>query len=154
RVKSSLANRDIQPRILSTLLRGLTVEVPVEDVRIVKLVGLPPGQTIFDVTRALRSELSGEEAKVSPNHVLIPAAEGHSCPMGPPEPAPAPPVTQPSGPPPNVTLIDSGYIWQPGWGANPLGAYSDLHQHYAQWLPANPSTVSVFGVFGAGGWGP
>jgi thermitase len=123
-VRDYLKRERIPWKLITTLLTDI-VESPNEDVEILE-VELPRGETIFDVTRHIRHDvdaLHGDE--VSPNHVLVPAAESHSCPWGPPKPAsghldppPAGTISQ------KITVIDSGYQWfSDKWGKNPLRRY-------------------------------
>jgi subtilase family protein len=117
----------LQWDIITTLLAGLPEKGHAShDVDILQ-VHLQPGQNIFQVTHQLRSHLP-HPRDVSPNHVLIPAPTDASCPDGPPHPSrivgtlsPAPPGVQPV----HVTVIDSGYQWDPAWvtAPNPIAGY-------------------------------
>ena len=55
---------------------------------------LPVATDIFHVTEGLRTalagELKGQPGRISPNHVLVPAMDDHSCPNGPPVPSGSP----------------------------------------------------------------
>jgi hypothetical protein len=85
----------------------------------------------------------GAYSRVSPNHVLIPAAFDHGCPWGPPAPnaalAGGNPISLPTREDPAVpvTVIDSGYQWNDsGWPQNPLSSrLADPHPRGAELLP-------------------
>ncbi len=106
---------------------------------------------IVEVARGLRAEVG--PGNVSPNHILIPAAWGHSCPSGPPSPVPnAPRLPRPARPYQPVTVIDSGYQWDPNWGDNPLetmgrGAIPEQEAEYldqaGNWQPGIPDELDV-----------
>src|SRR2546421_262409 len=73
--------------------------------------------------------------------VLAPAPADHTCPAGPPTPT-DPGALQPSpGPPQRVTIIDSGYQWDPNWGQDPFNAYGQVAPAGAEWVAT-------------GGWAP
>jgi hypothetical protein len=121
-VQEWLAERGIERRLLheegAPNLPGLEAE---DDVDIVQLT-LPKDRDVFSVVAELRRELlRGAPDDVSPNHILVPASWGNACPSGPPSEydgaVPGPPT---DGFTPQITLIDSGYQWQEGWGDNPL----------------------------------
>jgi thermitase len=115
-VLSRLAADGISATKITSLLAPL--DLPKIDVDILT-VKLPAPNDIVPIARRLRAEFGS--ANVSPNHVLVPAFFGHSCPYGPPSPIRHAPVLAPAVPPfQPVTVIDSGYQWDQAWGANPL----------------------------------
>jgi thermitase len=117
----------------------------------------PRGRDIFGLTGDIRAELdpvagSGGGRSVSPNHILVPANEDHSCPYGPPWPSDEAGVIAPViGPTKNVVIIDSGYQWNSAWGANPLDAYaggvtftqSERLADPGGWVPGTPDTLDA-----------
>jgi thermitase len=145
-VHEALRQLEIESTPITTMMTGITpVNHSSDDVEILR-VDLPPrGRTIFDVTADVRSYLSAQHPqddlakKVSPNHVLIPANESHSCPYGPPAPTTTRGFPVPKGNPPKpiaITIIDSGYQWNTGgaeWGANPLAPFVTASER-AEWI--------------------
>jgi hypothetical protein len=104
------------------------------DVEILHVDLAKDGPDIFEITRDIRNNvLPNNRRGVSPNHILIPANEDHSCPYGPPVPADEAGELAGSGAQHRrVTIIDSGYQWDAAWGANPLGNGIALRR--AEWL--------------------
>jgi hypothetical protein len=168
RVQNSLQDLGIGWRVVERLFAGTQFPdgTPLE---VVDVYELRPRKEhdrefdVFDLVERLREPLNPEDKrKVSPNHVLIPAPEWHSCPSGPPNP-PQPPLgpggnrqlEQPSGPTVPVTVIDASYLWSPWWDnmghppgfaitrANPL----DVRGHMTvigtrgSWSALHPPTV-------------
>ena len=78
-----------------------------------------------DVAEAVwevRGVFEGKPEEVTPNHVLIPAANYHTCPWSPPNPSdPAPLDLEPHDPLVTVTVIDSGYQ-----AASPIASWVDV----------------------------
>jgi hypothetical protein len=119
---------------------------PDNNVEIWKLRDIDRDREPPDVARlvwSIRKEFLEEEGlagQVAPNHVLIPAGDYHSCPFGPPYPAP------PRTPPRmdertmKVAVIDSG--WENSGPASTLVVGHD----YAEWLAPLPG--------GGFGWTP
>ena len=155
-VGNYLKRKKVTARLLTTVFAKLPNPLKLEDVAILKLVP-PPGETIFSLVADLRKQvLSGQPAKASPNHVLIPAANELWCPFGPPAPVS---TVQPSSPKGTeevqVTVIDSGYIWAPPssgtpWGPNgsvndnPLHGLTTSYQvHEADWLSLNSTQTTA-----------
>lgn len=123
-VHDALDDLGIGWRPITTLLSGIETN-PKEDVEILE-VTFRDGSNIFELTQNLRTHVvSHDPARVSPNHVLIPApVEDHSCPWGPPQPtAKGDLAERPDAPPLRITVIDSGYQWFDVWGQNPLESY-------------------------------
>ena len=145
RVTKFLEQQKIHQEVLGTVLDGVPPKPGSEDVRIVKIKP-PAGRDVFETVRIARKELKlekDEAGKVSPNHVLIPANFSHGCPWGPPLPVGGAPTLDPmSGPSAAVTIIDSGYQWDPGtMGVNPLDAFAPLG-----------GAVSLADFLGPAGW--
>jgi thermitase len=132
-----LSRRGMAPRLIAKLLDpgadttgGNLTPLHEENVEILN-VNPPSGKDIFDVVDELRADtLRSDPRKVSPNHILIPANEDHSCPWGPPEPydpttgANELNETDRHTRLRRVTIIDSGYLWKKAWGKNPLDVYT------------------------------
>jgi len=138
RVRQFLTGIGVKWTLLRTVFDGLPNPGKFEDVGIFK-VQLPPKETVFTVTQQFRSSklLSGiPDNKMSPNHVLIPAANGDWCPHGPPSPVSTVPTSSPLGDPGvDITVIDSGYMWPSAWGSNPLLSHcSNVYPREADWL--------------------
>jgi hypothetical protein len=95
---------------------------PIDDVILVRLTS--HNKNAFEVLDHLHQTLPAlakANRAVTPNHVLVPASLGHSCPFGPPiQPASSVPVPAPSSPIIDVAVIDAGYWWDESWGQNPL----------------------------------
>ena len=112
----------VHPNVVTVFGDGLPDDVEIW--KITNIAHLPASQNVFSITDQIRlSQLAGQETRISPNHVLVPAPNGGNCPDGPPHPAPLPlPPVPPKIVPQNlpVAVIDAGYQWQQGWGANPL----------------------------------
>jgi hypothetical protein len=127
-IQSFFAEQDLKPMLVTTLFADRVQDDGVEDVHLVRLAGRKPA--LVSLVERLRAEhLVDDPGAVSPNHILIPAANGDGCPYGPPSqytgtiPPPVPPAAQPeNGFSPAFTLIDSGYMWDNAWGDNPLDA--------------------------------
>src|SRR5262245_17079284 len=138
RVLNALDAMNIEPPArLATLFEKLERTGGVEDVHLLQL-RLPEGLDIVALTRRLRELDIGDPRKVSPNHVLVPANVGHSCPNGPPSPVQQvgqlPPRTAPLYP---VAVIDSGYQWDSGSPiTNPLDVLNGgpIPEHEADFL--------------------
>jgi hypothetical protein len=135
---------------LTTLLTGLKTS-PAPDVTVYEHAPFPQGkkgaQDVVGAARKLRKLVPGDERQVSPNHVLVPASLGHSCPFGAPSPVNGTPSLQaPLKPELDVTVIDSGYQWDyERWGANPLGSRvnhteADWLSPLSGWQPGDPDT--------------
>ena len=148
RVLDWLAAQKIAAAQLAAVFAGL--DVPGDDVHVLKLK-LSPKNDIVEVARGLRAEVGPGD--VSPNHVLIPAMWGHSCPYGPPRPViKIPKLALAARPFQPVTVIDSGYQWNPAWGQNPLdklgpGAVTEREAEYIDlagaWAPGIPDRPDV-----------
>jgi hypothetical protein len=134
----------------TTVFEGLPNPGGFDDVDIVALQ-FPPGstKTVFSITHDLRTSgaLTKFPSSVSPNHVLIPAPNEFWCPYGPPAHLPVTPVSYPGGMQgADVTLIDSGYIWDhQHWDVstnphgNPLDSLTtNLDLNEAEWLQQYP----------------
>jgi hypothetical protein len=122
-VRGWLAGEGLEPQLLHGEGRRnlIGLDDPDADIDLVQLT-LPPDRDVFSVVAELRGGLlAGAKDDVSPNHVLVPASWGDGCPSGPPTEydgdLPGPPL---DGSSPGITLIDSGYQWNPDWGDNPL----------------------------------
>ena len=151
-VAQYFAKQHIAYRKLTTVFAGLPNPGPYDDVDIIEYV-VPQGstKTVFDITHDLRAPAKGALATspslVSPNHVLIPAPNEYWCPYGPPAHLPHAPVSYPGGMAGvDITVIDSGYIWDPSWSAagsgldNPLDHLTtDYPVNEAEWLSRGPS---------------
>jgi hypothetical protein len=125
--QAQLREKGVESYPITSLMTGLGTSQNGEDVFILHLDFVTYRGDVFALTEELRAdspEVQQHPRKVSPNHVLIPAVEDHSCPYGPPKPkkkketlkAPAP-----SGQRKRVVIIDAGYQWRSNWGSNPLG---------------------------------
>lgn len=116
----------IQPNPVTVFGDGLPNDIEIW--KITNIAQLPASHDVFWITDQIRiSQLSGQETRISPNHVLVPAPNGGNCPDGPPHPARLPlPQIPPKAASQNlpVTLVDAGYQWQNAWHANPLTAMS------------------------------
>lgn len=151
-VAQYFAKHHIAFKKLRTVFDGLPNPGGYDDVDIIEYV-VPPGsaKTVFDITHDLRAPAKGALATspslVSPNHVLIPAPHEYWCPYGPPSHLPHAPVSYPGGiAGVDITVIDSGYIWDPSWSAagsgldNPLDHLTpDYLVNEAEWLSRGPS---------------
>lgn len=143
-VQAALNAKGIKWRVLASLLDEIGPSN--KDVQIYGLkLPLPAGLDIFSLTDDLRGKVGDLKTtgpkKVSPNHVLIPAPSGWGCPHGPPSQTSASaatarpvPFAPAAGEIQQVTVIDSGYQWNPAWGQNPLG--QPFTQGEAEQLPA------------------
>ena len=122
-----LSEHGYRPKLLTTLLNGLPNWKAVPDVGIWEIEPRP-GEDVFSAVQQLRLVPGVDPSQavpvsnVSPNHVLVPASFAHSCPFGPPAPLPGtpPPIPPPAATQHRVTVIDSGYQWNPAWGPSPL----------------------------------
>jgi thermitase len=125
-VRELLKGLNVPVHPLTTMFDGLsdTPTAGSENVRIVRLT--LETDDIFGLMPKLRHGLKQDDwHKVSPNHVLIPAMEPHGCPWGPPHPISDAPGLRPAlDSSVRVTVIDSGYQWDPRWGSNPLEDYN------------------------------
>jgi thermitase len=133
-VHEFLEDNGIPSEPITTLLTGLRPGLgDHEDVEILR-VGSPDAlPDIFDLTADIRATQI-DPRKVSPNHILIPANEDHSCPYGPPLPTNAEEaLLEKSTDRRRVSIIDSGYQWDAAWGPNPLG---NIAVHRAESLRA------------------
>jgi thermitase len=144
--------RERPPGVANVASRANVPSVP--NVALYQHAMFPKDKPVPDVVtavRMVRGLLPAEQhPHVTPNHVLIPAPFGHSCPYGPPSPAPgahALPPPQAGRAIRQITVIDSGYQWSPKWGANPLDPWVTLDQ--ADWLGADgawhPGAADVAG---------
>jgi thermitase len=133
-VQRFFKEQEVEPRLVTTLFADRDQGRDIEDVHLVRLAGRAPD--LGGLVERLRGDLLADDpAAVSPNHILIPAANGDGCPHGPPQqyrgpiPPPIPPAAQPqTGSSPSFTLIDSGYMWEDNWGDNPLDAVLGYRQ--------------------------
>jgi hypothetical protein len=125
---------DGRATFLTTVFDGLPGADQLDDVEIWQLGGAQPN-AIRTMQELQATVVDGHETFVSPNHVLVPASEAHGCPHGPPKPLPdLPEPTDHPGPKTRVTVIDSGYQWDDGWGENPLDSLCTFEFTDAQWL--------------------
>jgi hypothetical protein len=89
---------------------------PRENVQIWRLADTPgthPHPDVADVVwkaRVVCRKQGIAPAQVAPNHVLVPAANIHACPFGPPHAVQAPGKVGPAGDGPKVTVIDAGLL--------------------------------------------
>ncbi len=118
---------------LTTMLAGTGAGG--EDVALFR-VSFAPTASIFDVVRDVRAGLPARDKRgVSPNHVLIAApAIDHTCPWGPPSPAPPGVVPPAAGSMVPVTVIDTGYISDPANGPYPLDQRGGFGTAAVQWF--------------------
>jgi hypothetical protein len=131
-VKRSLEAKNIGWEPITTLLAGLDKSYAMEeDIEILHVHLDDDWRDIFELTRELRDELDpvagqGRGRSVSPNHILVPANEDHSCPFGPPwATTDAVDLELATEKIRQVTIIDSGYQWDNAWDQeNPLNAYA------------------------------
>ena len=156
-VAQYFAKQHIAYRKLTTVFAGLPNPGAYDDVDIIEYV-VPQEEHQDGVRHHTRPACSGARGEargrlatspslVSPNHVLIPAPNEYWCPYGPPSYLPHAPVSYPGGMAGvDITVIDSGYIWDPSWSAagsgldNPLDHLTtDYPVNEAEWLSRGPS---------------
>lgn len=130
-VRDHLGQKEIETHLMASLLdHTVRPGVPEgEDIDILHVDLDGHDLDIFDVVREIRADddlaqhLQGPRS-VSPNHILVPQNEDHSCPYGPPwATADAPDIGPPIGETKRVVVIDSGYQWDGPAESNPLHAY-------------------------------
>jgi hypothetical protein len=107
------------PPVVTDTLQTVFGESPVQppnDVHILRLKNTPGNQAFADVAMAVWTARTavfgagGDPTHVSPNHVLVPAPNYHSCPFGPPSaPVNLPQDVGHSVGSVRVVVIDSGY---------------------------------------------
>jgi subtilase family protein len=144
-VQSYLDSKKIgTQRLGETVFSGLPGVSPENDFVVLELHG---AADIFHQADELRANVLKENpGAVSPNHILVPAPNLAGCPYGPPSEAPDVSLAPPEGPSPVVTVIDSGYQWDPAhWGANPLDdpGFSSISINYAERLQGTATLAAV-----------
>jgi Subtilase family len=155
-VKKYLDSRKIHHYTITTLMTGLWPSQSGEDVEILHVE--PKGSDIFELVADLRGGtgpplVRADPGKVSPNHVLIPANEDHSCPYGPPGNGLRGTLLE-VDPVRRVVIIDSGYQWSDDWGENPL---RDVTSSPADYVSDPQGVRRILGKLGLGpptGWWP
>jgi hypothetical protein len=133
-IQSFFNQQHVEPRLVTSLFGDRDRGDDIEDLHLVRLAGRKPD--VRALVERLRGDLLADDpAAVSPNHIVIPAANGDGCPHGPPSQytGPIPPRVAPAAQPqngssPSFTLIDSGYMWEDRWGDNPLDALLGYRQ--------------------------
>jgi hypothetical protein len=140
----------VSSRLLTTLFDGLPPNPGQGDVNIYELTptlrhsALLSRNGIFGLVDNVRHEAGKDQipaAAISPNHLLIPAVLGSSCPSGPPFPyvgeigqleidAPLE-----GGNRVFVTVIDAGWQWDNGWGPNRVAGHVNNPVVHAERLP-------------------
>ena len=119
-------------------------DAPEENISVWRLKSTPGNRANPDVARAVwsvRAELPSDirPGEVAPNHVLVPAANFHSCPWGPPEESGSPAHWAPSRDGRvKAVVIDSGYI-ETGPLVPPL-----VDVGYGRWFTGGPTGAAPY----------
>jgi Subtilase family len=130
-VMAAVHARGIRSRLLTTLFDGMAQAKKVGDVNVYELTANNPASVllqrngIFKLTDQVRGAVFDADKippkALSPNHILVPASLGASCPAGAPFPYHLPSgEPQIQAPDPHeerirVTVIDSGWQWDAAW---------------------------------------
>ena len=154
KVQAYLKAHNVRFARLTTLLQGLKfplgVTRPNDDVEVWKL--LPPHPPVTALVQGMwAGPLAAKKRAVTPNHVLVPAGWADQCPLGPPTISPVKASLLPHhghAHGAEITVIDSGYQWNPTWGGAPLDRLVKLIPHKAQHSTKKDPTTTLTPVVG------